>query len=320
MRSFNTMVFLSFSLLLIFPAVSYAQQQNPYEISYPFDSAIIRYSGSIEQGSHSGDMRGSKGTEIIYIKGDRTLKKTMILVPDSDGELRTMETLRLITPEYVYMVNLSDNKGFKIDNPKKYGKEAYQQLSEEDKNEFHARMDKRGIISLDLLGLGRKIGSEKFLGKECDVYENGKELTKEDLKMSAETGQSPYYMKTWVWRDAKIPLKIVTETIDSNRELVATKIELNADIPDSRFEIPEDVKVTYDEQRSINSKRETLARFNLYKTGQPKVMKYKAEKEVRTSEGDWVKEKDAKKEEKPVQDQGRKKSGLLDLLTGLSLN
>lgn len=317
MRFLHILNFLLLSAFFIFPGSSYADSQNPYVISYPFDTAIIYYSGTLEEGFHSGSKVVSKGNETLYIKGNKTLKTTRMLVPSTDNEIRTRETLRLITPKFVYMVNMSEGEGFKVDNPKKYGKEAYEDLSVEEKKEFHNRMDKRGIISLDLLGIGRKIGSEKFLGKECDVYENGKELTKEDYKMSVETGQSSYYMKTWIWRDAKIPLKIVTETIDSKRELVATKIELNADIPDSRFEIPEDVKVTFDEQRSINSKRETLARFNLYKTGQPKVMKYKVEKEVRTSEGEWVSEEDVKELEDGSQEDSSSSNSLFELLLGL---
>jgi len=300
---------------------SFADQTNPYIVDYPFKTAVIHYDGFIKSGYHADSEKIYKGSETFYLKKGKTLKITSMLLPGTDNRAVPVKTYHLITPDYVYIADTRSGKGFKIDNPKKYGRTEYEKLTHKEKEAFHDRMERRGVVSLDLLGIGRKVGTDTLLGKECDVYENGKKIKTEDIAKMVESEERPFYMKTWLWRDAQIPLKIITETIDSKKELVATKIETNIEISDSQFNIPDEITVMYDEKKSSDSRRDALARFHLYKTGQPKVVKVKANKEVRTPEGKWVSE-DSEKGKKITKGETKntKTSGLLNLITGLSFN
>jgi len=266
-------------IVLLFAYLSYAGDSslpNPYVITYPFKSAVIHFAGKSEYGHD----RTSKGTEVVYIKDDKMAKVIKMTIPGPNETTKNVETLRIFTPDYVYMIDLTEKTGIKRDNSKKYGKVAYNNLSEEEKKAFHSRMERRGIISLDLLGLGKKIGTDTILGRKCDVYESGKKLSSEELLKALESGEDSSYTKSWIWRTAKIPLRIITVGVGRSNELIAIKIEEKVKIPDTRFTVPSDIKVTYDEEKSEFAKRETLARFELYKTGKPKVVRMKVKKEV----------------------------------------
>lgn len=265
-------------IIFLFLCLSYAGETslpNPYVISYPFKSAIIHY----DMKNEYGHGKVSEGTQTVYIKGDKLAKITKGALPDSNGEVKQTENLWLFTPDYVYEVDLITKTGTKIDNPKKYTKPAYEILSPEEKKAFHNRMEKRGIISIDLLGLGEKIGTESILGRECDIYQSGKELTPENLSEALEGGAGSFYMKSWIWRTAKIPLKVKTSGLRGSNELIATKVEEDLKIPEKIFTVPPGTTITYDKEKSEFEKREALARFELYKTGKPMVVKMKLKKE-----------------------------------------
>jgi hypothetical protein len=282
----NRILFTASLILLFFTYFSFAKVSdyaNPYVTSYPFKSAVIHYTIKNEFGH--GDFANGKvatGKEVVYMKGDKLAKVTKITVPDVKEATKTtdIETLQIFTPDYIYMINLTEKTGIKMDNSKKYGKIAYDDLSSEDKKAFDGRMEKRGIISMDLLSPGDKIGTDSILGLQCDVYQTGEKMSPEKFTKVLESGENYYYYnKSWIWRSAKIPLKIVTEQLASSGEVIATKIEENVEIPDSRFTVPADVKITYDKERSETAKKQVLSRFELYKTGRPMVIKTKTEKE-----------------------------------------
>lgn len=266
--------------------------KNPYINNYPFKSVIIKYKNEAEYG-HIGDKDNETytGTEELYIKGDKTLRVTTKERPDEDGEKQTIKGMKIVTPEEEYVIDIDEKEAIQIENPKKYGKVEFENLTDEEKKKFYERMEKRRVISLDLLGIGHKTGTDTILGKTCDVYESGQIPNDEDFINSMVEGGNapPGYVKIWVWREAGIPLKLITQNMGSSSETVATKIEENVDIPDSKFELPEEVEVFFDEKASESAKNETLARFELYKYGVRQNLIYKAgPKEVLTPEGNWV--------------------------------
>jgi outer membrane lipoprotein-sorting protein len=278
----NRLCFSIIVVSLLFVCSSYAGDlnlSNPYVPSYPFKSAVIHYTIKDQYG-HG---KTSEGTEVVYIKSDRLAKVIKMAIPDpkAKGKARNIETLQVFDPDYVYSVNLTDKIGTKIDNPNKYTKPVYDRLSDKEKEVFHKRMDVRGVLSLDLLGLGKKVGTGAILGRECDVYESGKRMSPEELSKMIASGEEEdyFYMKSWIWRAAKIPLRTITYDVRDSDEMVATKIEENVRIPDSRFKVPSDVKITYDEEKSEFAKKEALARFNLYKTGNPMVIRMRLKPE-----------------------------------------
>ncbi len=249
---------------------------NPYVTTYPFRSVVIHYTGEIG----IGHGRMTKGTEVVYIKNDRMAKHIKAKVSLPDGKTKDIDSLQIIDPDYVYILDLVEKKGIKIRNSKQYGKASYESLSDEEKKAFHNRMEKRNIISLDLLSLGTKIGTDKILGRKCDVYEAGEKPTDENLPEALEGGRGSKYVKSWIWSNAKIPLKVITEGVGYKNKLVATKIEENVEIPESIFSVPAGVEVTYDKKKSEASLLQTQSSFHLLKTGKSMVIRKKVEKEV----------------------------------------
>jgi hypothetical protein len=261
--------------------------RNPYIKTYPFKSAVIKYTGKTEYG-YGHVEEAYTGTEAVYIKEGRLAKETKLKELDEE-ETTQVETLQIIDPEYAYVIDITEKSGVKVDNPWKYGKVEYEKLTETEKVTFRKRMDERGIVSLDLLDIGKKIGTEKVLGRECDVYQTGERFNDEDIAAAMKNGEPlADFKKIWVWKDAMIPLKVVTLSMDSSSEFTATAIEENVDIPDKIFEIPSGMKVEFDEYQSETAKIDTLNKFHLYKTGKYKPMRVKAQKEVITPEGEWV--------------------------------
>jgi len=259
--------------------------QNPYVKAYPFKSAVIKYTGKSEYGHPVEE--AYTGTEVVYIKADRLVKETKLKELDQDDI--EVESLQIIDPEYAYVIDVTKKSGVKVDNPWKYGKVEYEKLSEAEKATFQKRMAERGIVSLDLLDIGKKVGSEKVLGRECDVYQSGEKPNAKDIAAAMENGEIlPDFKKTWVWKDAMIPLKVVTFGMDSSSEFAATEIEENVEIPDKIFEVPAGTEIVFDEYQSETAKVDTLNKFHLYKTGKYKPMRVKAQKEVETPEGEWV--------------------------------
>jgi len=251
---------------------------NPYSTSYPFKSAVINYTLKNEYG-HGKVLTG---TQVVYIEDYKLVKKTKMAVTDQEGKTKNIEKLNIFYPDYIYDIDLIKKTGTKIDNPEKFMKHAYDKLSPAEKTAFHERMDKRGIVSLDLLGIGKKVGTDNMLGRICDIYESGEELKKEELISSKDS----YNMKSWIWKEADIPLKIVITGLGWSNELIATKIVENVKIPDNYFKIPLDVEITYDEEQSEWAKREAMSSFELYKTGKSKVVKMKLKRKELKSDID----------------------------------
>jgi len=254
---------------------------NPYIKQYPFKTVVIEYKGKTEYGHQDMEKKTYDGTETVYIKGYKFKKVLDMSAPSPDGKSTKIQRLQIIDPDFAYYIDLIDKTGIKVDNSMKYGRAEYLKLNNDEKKEFHQRMERRGIISLDLLDLGKKTGTDVILGRQCDVYEYGEKPTQEKYLEAVQAGVNPpYYRKTWIWRDANIPLKSITEQMSSISELRATKIEENVDIPNDKFNVPAGIKITYDEKMSEASKQEALARFMLYKTGKAMTYRVKADKQV----------------------------------------
>lgn len=278
-----------FSLAALQNSKAETKLENPYVNNYPFESVLIKYENETSYG-HGDGKPGTTytGTEELYIKGDKSLRITTKERPDEDGEKVEVKGVKIVTAEEEFLVDLDEKEAVKIENPHKYGRAQYDKLTEEEKKQFHNRMEKRKVVSMDLLGVGQKIGTETILGKTCDVYESGQKPDGNYASKAAEGTPPPGYSKLWVWREAGIPLKMITEDIGYSSETVVTKIEENVDIPDSRFEVPEGVEVIFDERASESAKSETLSRFELYKYGVRQNLRFKTPGEVLNPKGDWV--------------------------------
>ncbi len=143
----------------------------------------------------SGDMQS--GTEVLYFDhwGAREAKYEMKTI--KVGPMKTEENkVTYMEGSMAYTVNLKDNTGSKMENPMLKGFEG------QDLSEVGEKMMKQ-------MG-GKKIGSEKFLGKQCDIWE---------IKQMGT--------KSWVWKG--VPMKTELNMMGMKINVVATKISENFD-------------------------------------------------------------------------------------------
>lgn len=105
----------------------------------------------------------------------------------------------------------------------KTGTKVHNQWLEDLMNDPTFDMEEFGEKTLEALNF-RKTGTETVQGKVCDVW-------KSDLGSTS-----------WVWND--IAVKTEVKLLGTKQVITATKIEIDASVPGSEFDIPSDVKFT----------------------------------------------------------------------------
>lgn len=175
---------------------------SEFQKRYGIKSAVVEY---ILTGSQ-------EGTKTLYFDswGMRQAEYTRSILTVS-GFTKPINIANIIDGEYQYMINIDQNSGTKTRNP--ILKSIEQLKDQKGFNEFGEQM---------LLSMGaNKIGTETFLGKECDVYE------------MRSTGT-----KLWVWE--WITLKSETKSGGLEINLTATRIT-EGSVPNDKFKIPEKI-------------------------------------------------------------------------------
>lgn len=246
---------------------------NPYVNSYSFDNVLVKYAGKAEHNYKSEENKATyEWTETLYIKDGVMARETKGVTPGKE-----VDSLQIVDPEFAYVINMVDKRGVKVDNASKYGREEYDKLSPEDKSAFKQHLKGKGIATLDLPPLGKKVGTEKILGYECDVYEAGESPTEENIEHAVKDGTPlPELRKTWIWRDNSLPLKMLVENGDTRMEFKAVEVEENTSIPESAFQVPKGVNVIYNEYESGVARANVLNQFQLYKLGLDEPLRIKA--------------------------------------------
>lgn len=154
-----------------------------------------------------------EGTKTLYFDdwGMKQAEYTRSVLSVS-GFTKSLNIVNIIDGEYQYMINMDQNSGTKTRNP--ILKAIEDLKNQKGFNEFGEQM---------LLSDGfNKIGTEEFLGKDCEVYER------------KSTGT-----KTFIWE--WISLKSETKSGGININVTATRINEGGSVPASKFKIPEKV-------------------------------------------------------------------------------
>lgn len=175
---------------------------SEFQKRYGIKSAVVEY---ILTGSQ-------EGTKTLYFDswGMRQAEYTRSVLTVS-GFTKPINIVNIIDGEYQYMINIDQNSGTKTRNP--ILKSLEQLKDQKGFNEFGEQM---------LLSMGaNKIGTETFLGKDCEVFE------------MRSTGT-----KLWVWE--WITLKSETKSGGLEINLAATRIT-EGSVPGDKFKIPEKV-------------------------------------------------------------------------------
>lgn len=257
---------------------------NPYVPSRAVGSLVVHY--VIEHAAGHGPLadaggagRAAPGTETLYVKGDRYAKVMRMGVPDGGGGGGSLERIAIVTPEHVYSLDPRAGAGTRIENPRRHGRAAYDRLTETERRAFQQRLARTGGGSIDLLDVGRKVGAETVLGQLCDVYQVGEPEPSPRPGETPPVDDGPLYMKSWVWRETGIPLRVSVAGTGWIREVRATKVERDVEVGDSRFAVPPGVVVTDDRARSELARRQALADFERLRTGRAQVVRIKVEPE-----------------------------------------
>lgn len=178
-------------------------KKSNFQKRYGVKSGIIEY-----------DLSGiQEGKKTLYFDdwGMRQAEYTRSVI-SVNGYTKAINLVNIIDGEYQYTINLDQKTGTKTRNP--IIKEMEELKYEKGFNEFGEQM---------ILKMGaEKVGSDNFLGKDCDVYEIKKSNT-----------------KLWVWEWIVLKSQIKSGRIDIGT--TATKIQTDVQVPSAKFALPEKV-------------------------------------------------------------------------------
>jgi hypothetical protein len=157
-----------------------------------------------------------KGTEALYFdrwgQREATYTDTEISVA---GISQKQKTLTILEGELVYNINLATRAGTKTVNP------LFKKILDRSPDKNLADL---GLRMLEDMG-GVKVGTEEVAGKLCDIWE-------------VKNLQS----KSWLWK--AVTLKVQVKMAGMEVTKTAARFEEGASIPEDRFTIPSDIKIS----------------------------------------------------------------------------
>ena len=200
-------------LLLSIPAL--AQKDNPWERKLPFKEAKISYQISGTQ----------TGSSTMYVKD---YGKTSAIYRNTTTKIIGMthqeNTLSIITPDWLYDIDLSSKQGSKQINPEKYFIEEFNNLSAAEQKKVATNAENMGMATVDGMGGEIEKDATKILGYNCD-------------KVSM-MGAIVYSIS-----NTGLALKTETNMMGMTFTEVATKIDKGS-VPTAKFAIPADIQIT----------------------------------------------------------------------------
>lgn len=187
---------LLFVLLIISITIS-AQDFKRYQ----FKSGKVKY-------KTSGSM---KGTETMYFDnyGMQEVKETKATL-EMMGIKQITDVKTIMNDKWVYTIDNNSGKANKVENP------LYSMFPK------GTDLEKVGEEMMKNMG-GKKIGTETLLGKDCDIWEIKKLMS-----------------KVWVWKS--IPIKSEINMMGMKITQIATSVEVDIDVSPDKFKLPEGVE------------------------------------------------------------------------------
>jgi len=186
-----------FFISLIISIVISAQDFKRYE----FKSGKVVYQST-------GSMNGS---ETMYFDNYGMLEvKNTTATLEMMGIKQVSDTKVIMDGKWVYTIDNNSGEANKMENP------LYSMFPE------GGDIEKVGEQMMINMG-GKKIGTETLLGKECEIWEIKKLMS-----------------KVWVWKS--IPIKSEVNMMGMNITQIATSVEVDINISADKFKIPEGVE------------------------------------------------------------------------------
>ena len=212
-------------LLLILSSILIAKE-DIFDYKTPFKKATIYLQ---KDGT-------AKGTEVIYIKDWGKYKATYTETETKFlGISHKDKTIEIVTPEWIYHLNLKDNSATKSHNPKIFMKEEYDKLSKADKKKFEENSKKFGKNML--VSFNGKIteNAEKIMGYNCDRVEM--------------TGVQIYNI-----HNTDITLRSESNIMGIKSKTEVVKIE-KGKAPEEKFTLPKGIEPEFNEEADAMAKQ-----------------------------------------------------------------
>lgn len=146
-------------ICLVAPIMAIAASDSPWEAKLPFESAAISYTLTGMQEGHESLYIRNYGRESATYRETTT---TMM------GITMLEKTVEIVTPEWIYSFDLTEQAGSKVVNPEKYMIEEYNQLTATEKKTVQANTEKMGMGAADAMGGTLEKNATKILGYNCD--------------------------------------------------------------------------------------------------------------------------------------------------------
>ncbi len=206
-------------MVLLLPSIAFAGGDSPWEVKLPFKKATITYS--------LGGMQ--EGTETLYIRdyGKETATYTETTTKMLGMVMKTQE-VEIMTPDFIYSFDLTEQSGVKSVNPEKYMIEEYNKLSKAEKKQVKKNSETMGVSMTEGLGGEIEKNVTKILGYKCD-------------KMTV-MGSTVYMI-----HDTQVPLKTEVNMMGMKMEIVATDVK-EGKVDGAKFKHPEGIDLVTDNQ------------------------------------------------------------------------
>ncbi len=169
----------------------------------------------VESGMVEYALSGTRsGTEVLYWDdwGERQSRCTKASISIM-GMTQTTDDCVISLPDIVYTIDMKTKTAMKANNPAKAFAEG---LSDKELEEFGRRMSENMGMKL--------VGTDTVAGYSCDLWRT------DTLQTEACTHKG-------------IALRTMTNMMGMTTTVTATKVDLDADVDESRFELPADVTV-----------------------------------------------------------------------------
>jgi len=164
----------------------------------------------------SGTMNSGKESLFFDNYGRREAKhtQTTVTVPGLNMK-QTSNQISIMDGDWMYNIDLDKKTGHKMKAPL---------LEELTEGQGTDDLGKVGKEMLKQMG-GKKVGEEKIMGKNCEIWE--------------VEGMGT---KVWIWNG--LSLKTETNMMGMIVNQIVTKIETNISIPNEKFEVPQGITMT----------------------------------------------------------------------------
>ena len=205
--------------LMVLPGLAIAAQDDPWDRKLPFENATITYTlGGMET-----------GTEMLYIKdyGEHTAKYHKG-VTSMLGVKMENNTLEFVDPDWVYRYDLKERTGTKVTNPKKYMKEEYDKLTEDEKKQVEKN--------------AREFSVNLMQGGGGKIEENAAEMFGYKVDKATYMGITSYNI-----HQTPIAMKTEGSMMGMKIDMAATSVE-EGKADDKYFAHPEGIEAVYDQR------------------------------------------------------------------------